>query len=101
MNGRTTGTDVARLSQVLAGLRYPAAKWQIIAHADHYGADSVSRALLWSLPVAVYRDLAAVCTALGVQPGAPHPGHGRREQAAAAEAPAPPAPPVPGPAPRP
>ncbi|GAA1846552.1 hypothetical protein GCM10009836_27650 [Pseudonocardia ailaonensis] len=69
MNRRTVRADVARLAQVLAGLRYPAAKWQIIAHADHYGADSVSTAQLWSLPVAVYQDLAAVCVALGVLPG--------------------------------
>ena len=68
MYRRTSRADLARLGQVLAGLSYPAAKWQIIAHADHYGADSVSAAQLWSLPVGTYPDLTAIGVALGLLP---------------------------------
>lgn len=68
MYRRTQRTDVVRLGHVLAGLTYPAAKWQLVAHADHYGADAVSRAQLWSLPPGTYGDLAAVCQALGLMP---------------------------------
>jgi hypothetical protein len=87
VNRRTVRADVARLAQVLAGLPYPAAKWQIIAHADGYGADSVSAAQLWSLPVAVYADLTAVCAALGLLPGR-RPGRRQVGSAVAAEPPA-------------
>lgn len=68
MYGRTNRADVARIGQVLAGMTYPAAKWQIVAQADHYGADAVTTAQLWSLPAATYADLAAVCVALGLLP---------------------------------
>jgi hypothetical protein len=65
---RTYRADVARIGHVLAGLDYPAAKWQIVAHADHYGADAVTTAQLWSLIPGAYTDLAAVCSALGLLP---------------------------------
>ncbi|MFR9803995.1 hypothetical protein ACL02T_17095 [Pseudonocardia sp. RS010] len=74
MYRRTSRADLARLGHVLAGLSYPAAKWQIIAHADHYGADSVSAAQLWSLPVGTYPDLTAIGVALGLLPPA-RPGY--------------------------
>jgi hypothetical protein len=45
---RTTRADVARIGHVLAGLTYPAAKWQIVGQADAYGADAVTTAQLWS-----------------------------------------------------
>jgi hypothetical protein len=85
---RTSRTDLARIGQVLAGLTYPAAKWQIIAHADHYGADSLSAAQLWSLPVGTYPDLTAIGVALGLLPR-PRPGYRQqpRVQAAAADQP--------------
>jgi hypothetical protein len=64
---RRTRADVVRLGSVLAGLSWPAAKAQIVVHAD--GADPVSTAQLWSLPPrTVYADLADVCQALGVLP---------------------------------
>jgi len=31
-----------RLGHVLAGLRFPATRWQLVAQADYYGADSKS-----------------------------------------------------------
>jgi hypothetical protein len=57
---------VERIAQVLDGLRYPAERWQVIAQADHYGADSVTRAQLVALPVRAYVDLGAVLVALGL-----------------------------------
>jgi len=39
---------------------------QVLAQADHYGADSVSRAQLSNLPVRTYPDLAEVLAALGL-----------------------------------
>ncbi|GAA2852827.1 hypothetical protein GCM10010472_07530 [Pseudonocardia halophobica] len=88
MYRRTSRADLARIGQVLAGLTYPAAKWQIIAHADHYGADSVTTAQLWSLPIGTYPDLAAVGVALGLLPD-PRPGYRQqpRVQAAAVDQP--------------
>jgi hypothetical protein len=58
--------DVERIGQVLDGLSFPAARWQVIAQADHYGSDSVTRAQLIGLPVRTYADLGAVLAALGL-----------------------------------
>ena len=82
MYRRTTRADVARIGHVLAGLTYPAAKWQIVAQADAYGADAVTTAQLWSLPTGTYRDLAAVCLALGLVPA--RGGHRRQPPVQAA-----------------
>jgi hypothetical protein len=49
-----------RLSCVLDGLLFPAAKWQIVTHAEYYGADARSIAQLWAIPVRSYADVAAV-----------------------------------------
>jgi hypothetical protein len=57
-------SDVERLSQILTGTRYPAAKWQLIMQAEEYGADVATRAQLWALPSGTYRDLRAVLVAL-------------------------------------
>ncbi|MCW0212095.1 MAG: DUF2795 domain-containing protein [Pseudonocardia sp.] len=57
---------MTRIGQVLSGVAYPAAKWQLLAHADHYGADSVTRTELWALPARVYPDLVSVLTTIGV-----------------------------------
>lgn len=62
---RSARADTARIAHVLAGIPFPAAKWQLIMHAEDYGADATSRADLWRLPAAVYPDLAAVHAALG------------------------------------
>ena len=63
---RDSREDVRRIGQVLDGLSFPAARWQVLAQADHYGADSVSRAQLSNLPVRTYPDLAEVLAALGL-----------------------------------
>jgi Protein of unknown function (DUF2795) len=56
--------DTERVTQVLAGLVFPAAKWQLIMKAEEYGADGATRAELWALPTGSYRDLPAVLGAL-------------------------------------
>jgi hypothetical protein len=71
---RTARADATRIGQVLDGVEFPAAKWQLIAHADHYGADSVTRSELWALPVGVYPDLLSVLVATGM-PARPAPSH--------------------------
>jgi hypothetical protein len=65
-DARGARAQAQRIAQVLAGLAYPAAKWQILAEADHYGADSASRAQLWSLPARIYPGLGDVLAALGL-----------------------------------
>jgi hypothetical protein len=57
--------DIARFDQALAGLRYPAQKWQLIAHAGQRPAESArtdARTIhqLWALPPGLYADFAQV-----------------------------------------
>lgn len=56
--------DAERVSQALAGMAFPAAKWQLIMHAEEYGADGATRAELWALPRGSYSDPTAVLAAL-------------------------------------
>ncbi|OLT14617.1 hypothetical protein BJF78_17990 [Pseudonocardia sp. CNS-139] len=56
--------NLERVAKVLDGLSYPAAKWQILMHAENYGADAFTRVELWALPTGEYADLAAVMWAL-------------------------------------
>lgn len=73
--------DAVRLAQVLSGTAFPAAKWQLVIHAEDYGADARTRADLWRLPAGTYADLGAVLVALGLPapgPGAPAPRDGHR-----------------------
>lgn len=72
---RNPRADIERVSQVLAGIDYPAAKWQLIMHAEEYGADAATRADLWGLAPGGYPTLAAVLQALGIG------GGGRRPRA--------------------
>ena len=58
--------DVERLSQVLADATFPAAKWQLLMHAEQYGADSATRTDLWALPAGDYPTLTDVLVALGL-----------------------------------
>ncbi|HET9141811.1 DUF2795 domain-containing protein [Actinophytocola sp.] len=44
------------LLQVLDGLRFPAAKWQILTQAELYGADVRTRGELLRLPTRQYRS---------------------------------------------
>jgi hypothetical protein len=66
-----TQADLQRVRHVLADLAFPAAKWQLIIHAEDYGADSSTRADLWGLPPGDYPDLQAVLVALGIVAGPP------------------------------
>lgn len=59
--------DPTRVSAVLADVSYPARTWQLITHADYYGADAVTRAELHHLPVDTYQDLAAVIATVATQ----------------------------------
>lgn len=67
--------DIARVSQVLAGVPFPAAKWQLIIHGEDYGADATTRTQLWGLPAGVYADVRAVFAALGLDAGPARPGY--------------------------
>ena len=53
-----------RLRQVLAGQRFPAARWELIAAAEMYGADLVTRSDLRALPPVRFRSLAEVLLAV-------------------------------------
>ncbi len=66
MHRSTPRADVERLSQVLADATFPAAKWQLLMHAEQYGADSATRTDLWVLPAGDYRSLTDVLVALGL-----------------------------------
>ncbi len=63
----------SQIAAVLRELHYPAAKWQIVAEADHYGTNGPIRTLLSALPTHQYDsldDIRAALTALT----APGPG---------------------------
>ncbi|MCX6465435.1 MAG: DUF2795 domain-containing protein, partial [Pseudonocardiales bacterium] len=77
MMRRSSRADVARVRHVLAGVTFPAAKWQLIIHAEDYGADATTRTDLWRLPAGVYPDIQAVLAALGMV-AAPAPREGYR-----------------------
>jgi hypothetical protein len=63
---KETAADVQRIRYVLAGMEFPAAKWQLIMHAEEYGADADTRAGLWGLPTHTYDGVASVLAALGL-----------------------------------
>jgi hypothetical protein len=46
-----------RLQQVLADQRFPAHRWELIAGADMYGADGLSKSEIHGLPAARFRSL--------------------------------------------
>lgn len=82
---RNIHTDLERIRCVLSDLPFPAAKWQVITHAEAYGADATTRSDLWSLPVGSYPDLPAVLAALGLgRAPATRPGHRVAPEARAA-----------------
>ncbi|HEY2205220.1 MAG TPA: hypothetical protein VGH99_12185 [Pseudonocardia sp.] len=64
MPGPVIDMDTARVSRALAGQRFPARTWELIAQADYNGTDLTTRAELLRLPTAVYPDLAAVLGAV-------------------------------------
>jgi hypothetical protein len=67
---RTSRADMAtmdmrlRLQQVLAGQSFPAARWELIAAAEMYGADLVTRSDLRALLPVRFRSLAEVLLAV-------------------------------------
>jgi hypothetical protein len=60
--------DAARISGVLAGVRYPARTWQLLAQADAYGADALTHAVLGRLPDGTFASLDAVLAVPGDGP---------------------------------
>ena len=63
--GDTATTDMRRrLQQVLAGQSFPAARWELIAAAETYGADLVTRSDLQALRPIRFRSLAEVLLAV-------------------------------------
>jgi hypothetical protein len=61
--------DRAReLALVLAGIRFPAQHWQLIAEAHSYGAGGPCQARLLALPARHYATLAEVVAASRVSP---------------------------------
>ncbi|QJY44694.1 DUF2795 domain-containing protein [Pseudonocardia broussonetiae] len=68
---RGTAADVQRVRHVLSGLAFPAAKWQLIIHAEEYGADAATRTDLWALPTGTYDSAAAVVAAMGLTAAPP------------------------------
>ena len=48
----------ARVAPVLGALGFPARRWQVLAEADLYGVDSVTRSLLTALPELTYPSFA-------------------------------------------
>jgi hypothetical protein len=66
-----THADHLMVRQVLYGLRFPAAKWQILTQADLYGADSRTRQRLFTLPLRMYRDCTDVVAWLPSRDGSP------------------------------
>ena len=61
---RPASEIIELLAGVLAELRYPAARWQILAAAAYYGADSTTTRQLRQLPMCTYRSLAHIAHTL-------------------------------------
>jgi hypothetical protein len=53
-----------RLHHVLQDLCFPARRWQILAEADMYGADTEMRTQLYALPVRLYENCADIASAM-------------------------------------
>lgn len=61
------------VTPVLAGLVFPARRWQVLAESDSWGATGPIRNLITGLPDGVYRDLDTVVAVLRML-------HGRRRR---------------------
>lgn len=55
---------VERVAAAVAGVSYPARKWELLAWADHNGVGTEMRRALWALPRGMYRGLAEVVAAV-------------------------------------
>jgi hypothetical protein len=56
--------DRVIIATALAGVSYPAQRWQLLAQADHYGVGGHIRADLGRLPGRAYPSLEAVIATL-------------------------------------
>lgn len=72
--------DEVGIRDVLAGVRFPAPRWQLVAHAQHWGATPSCITELVTLPIRDYRSLDDVAAAIaqqraaiGQRPGTPAP----------------------------
>ncbi|WP_181779342.1 DUF2795 domain-containing protein [Pseudonocardia pini] len=65
----------ARLTAALAGLAFPARRWQLIAQAKDYGADAQTQLELQSLPEQMFGHLADVVRAVEARDAALGAGH--------------------------
>jgi hypothetical protein len=52
------------IRDILSGLGFPAPRWRIVAHAQHWGATDGFISELMQLPIRDYRDLGDVATTL-------------------------------------
>jgi len=59
------------IRQVLAGLAFPAHRWQVIAQAHYYGAGSAYTVALGQLPARIYYSVAEVAAQLNTPPQPP------------------------------
>ena len=59
------GTSLANVAQCLSGLPFPCQKDQVIAHAEHHGADQALLAVLRHLPEDTYSSMADVMKGYG------------------------------------
>ena len=59
--------DSVGIRDVLAGVRFPAPRWQLVAHAQHWGATPSCITELVALPVREYRSLNDVAAAIAQQ----------------------------------
>ena len=64
--------DSVGIRDVLAGVRFPAPRWQLVAHAQHWGATPSCITELVTLPVREYRNLSDVAAAIAQQRSAAH-----------------------------
>jgi hypothetical protein len=59
------------IRQILAGLAFPAHRWQVIAQAQYYGAGSAYMVALGQLPPRIYHSVAEVTAHLHTPPQPP------------------------------
>jgi hypothetical protein len=60
----TASPAAGRLATVLRNVTFPAARWQLLAAADAYGADVISKTELHDLPEREYRTVGEVIRAV-------------------------------------
>jgi hypothetical protein len=65
MSARMPAPLEQRVEAALSDVRFPVARWRLLAQADHNGADILTRTQLRALPPGEYRSLAKVIHALG------------------------------------